>query len=251
MGGAAGEASGTGLRAVSVVIPALDEEATLERVVREVAAVFARELPALRLELVVVDDGSRDSTPELVAKLAAQMPALRSTRHPSPRGKGAALRSGFALCTGDVVVIQDADLEYQPGDIPRLLSPIGEGVADAVYGSRFVSPERRVNFFWTTLANRIVTWLTDAALNANFTDVYTGYKAMRRDYLQRIELESDDFTVEVELTAKLRRLGARFYEVPIRYHARTWAEGKKIRALDALRAVVAVLRFRFGPVSKR
>jgi glycosyltransferase involved in cell wall biosynthesis len=239
------------VRCVSVVVPALDEEATIERVAREVAAVFARDLPHLRLELVLVDDGSRDGTPDAVARLAADLPGLRTARHPAPRGKGAALGTGFALASGDVVVVQDADLEYRPADLPRLLEPIERGVADVVYGSRFTSPARRVGLYWTTLANQLITLATNVVLDTNFSDVYTGYKAIRRDFLRRFEVESRSFTVEVELTAKLRRLGARFYEVPIQYHARGWDEGKKIRLLDAVRALGAIVRFRFASLRPR
>lgn len=228
---------------LSVVVPALDEEATLERVVESVLAVLRDRIP---VEVVIVDDGSTDGTPRVIEALTARHGNVRAARHPSPRGKGAAVRTGFAAARGDVLVIQDADLEYQPSDIPALLEPILDGRADAVYGSRFTGPERAVNFFWHTLANQMITFATNLFYNANFTDVYTGYKAFRASRIRQLHLTSTTFTIELELTAKLRRLGARFYEVPIRYRARTYAEGKKIHVADALRAFGAVVRHRFS-----
>lgn len=228
---------------LSVVVPALDEEATLERVVENVLAVLHDRIP---VEVVVVDDGSRDGTPGVIAALSERHGNVRSARHPSPRGKGTAVRTGFAVARGDVLLIQDADLEYQPSDIPALLEPILDGRADAVYGSRFTGPERAVNFFWTTAANRMITFATNVMFDSNFSDVYTGYKALRASLVRELHLTSATFTIELELTAKLRRIGARFYEVPIRYRARTYAEGKKIHLADALRAFGAVLWHRFS-----
>jgi len=171
---------------------------------------------------------------------------VKALRHPRRRGKGAGVQTGIAASTGDIILIQDADLEYQPADIPRLLRPIIDGLADVVYGSRFTSPERRVNYFWTTTANQAITFLTNLWYNANFTDVYTGYKAVRAPLLRGLRLESTSFIIEVELTAKLRRSGARFYEVPIVYHARTYQEGKKIGVRDAIWAVFAIVYHRFS-----
>jgi glycosyltransferase involved in cell wall biosynthesis len=227
--------------ALSVVVPALDEEKTLPAVVDEL---LARLRPLWELEVLVVDDGSRDGTPAVVEALRERVPELRAFRHAAPRGKGAALRTGFAASRGEVVLVQDADLEYQPRDVPALVRPILDGRADAVYGSRFASPERAVNFFWHTQANRLITGLTNLSLNTNFTDVYTGYKAMRGDLLRSLRLVESSFTIEVELTAKLRRAGARFYEVPISYRARSYAEGKKIRTRHALAALGAIARHR-------
>jgi glycosyltransferase involved in cell wall biosynthesis len=228
---------------LSVLVPARDEEATLAVVVEEL---LARLRPAFAVEVIVVDDGSRDGTPKLIEELCARFPELRALRHPRPRGKGAAVRSAIAEAHGEVLLIQDADLEYQPRDIPALLQPILDGHADAVYGSRFTGPERAVNFFWHTQANRLVTGLANLLFDANFTDVYTGYKAMRASFVQPLRLVEPGFAIEIELTAKLRRSGARFYEVPIRYRARTYAEGKKIQLRDALAAFAAVLRHRFS-----
>jgi glycosyltransferase involved in cell wall biosynthesis len=226
---------------LSVVIPALDEERTLPRVV---GAVFEA-LGERELEIVIVDDGSRDGTPRVIEKLAAEDARVRHARHATPRGKGSAVRTGFALATGDVLVIQDADLEYAPSDIPGLLRPIEQGIADAVYGSRFLGAEHSVNYFWTTLANQAITLVANVTYNTNFTDLYTGYKAVRAELVRPLHLTSATFTIEAELTAKLWRSGARFYEVPIRYRARSYREGKKIRALDALRAVAAIVAHRF------
>ena len=226
---------------LSVVIPALNEERTLPAVV---AAVFEA-LADRELEVVIVDDGSSDATPRVIEKLAAGDPRVRHTRHERPRGKGSAVRTGFALATGEVLVIQDADLEYLPGDIPALLRPLDEGRADAVYGSRFLGAEHTVNYFWTTLANKGITLVANLTYNTNFSDLYTGYKAMRSDFVRPLHLTSATFTIEAELTAKLWRSGARFTEVPIRYRARSYREGKKIRASDALRAIAAIVGHRF------
>jgi glycosyltransferase involved in cell wall biosynthesis len=228
---------------LTIIVPALDEERTLADVVEEL---LARLRPTFALELIVVDDGSRDATPRILADLAARVPELRTLRHERPRGKGAAVRSAIAESRGDVLVIQDADLEYQPRDIPALVQPILDGRADAVYGSRFTGPERAVNFFWHTQANRMITGLTNLLFNANFTDVYTGYKAMRASLVRPLHLVEASFTIELELTAKLRRSGARFYEVPVSYRARSYAEGKKIRLHHALEAFAAIFRHRFS-----
>ncbi|MBM4382272.1 MAG: glycosyltransferase family 2 protein [Deltaproteobacteria bacterium] len=226
---------------VSVVIPALNEERTLRAVVDAVREA----LSAYDLEVVIVDDGSSDATPRVIAELAAADSRVRCARHERPRGKGSAVRTGFALASGDVLVIQDADLEYSPRDIPSLLGPIEAGVADAVYGSRFLGAEHSVNYFWTTLANKLITLTANVVYNTNFTDLYTGYKAMRAELVKPLHLTAATFTIEAELTAKLHRTGARFYEVPIRYRARSYREGKKIRASDALRAVSAIVAHRF------
>jgi glycosyltransferase involved in cell wall biosynthesis len=228
---------------LSVVIPALDEERTLSVVVEELVARLRPEFP---FEVLVVDDGSSDRTPAVLDELRARVPELRCFRHRLPRGKGAAVRTGFAEARGKILLIQDADLEYQPRDIPALLQPILDGHADAVYGSRFASPERAINFFWHTKANALITGFTNLLYNANFTDVYTGYKAIRAAHVQPLHLVESSFAIEAELTAKLRRTGARFYEVPIHYRARSYAEGKKIRLHHAVAAFAAVLRHRFS-----
>ncbi len=228
---------------LSIVIPALDEERTLPVVVDELVA---RLRPELTFEILVVDDGSSDRTPAVLDELRSRVPELRCFRHRQPRGKGAAVRTGIAEARGEILLIQDADLEYQPRDIPALLRPILDDHADAVYGSRFASPERAINFFWHTKANAMITGFTNLLYNTNFTDVYTGYKAMRATLVQPLYLVESSFAIEAELTAKLRRTGARFYEVPIHYRARSYAEGKKIRLHHAAAALGAVLRHRFS-----
>jgi glycosyltransferase involved in cell wall biosynthesis len=230
---------------LSVIVPVLNEERTLREIVE---SLYGTPIPDCEFEVIVVDDGSEDRTPAIIRELQGAHPGLQALRHPRRRGKGAGVRTGIAASTGDIVLIQDADLEYRPADIPRLIRPITDGHADVVYGSRFTSPERRVNYFWTTKANQGVTFLTNLCYNANFSDVYTGYKAMRGALVRGLRLESASFTIEVELTAKLRRAGARFYEVPITYHARTYEEGKKIGVADAIRAVGAILYHRFSPL---
>lgn len=228
---------------LSVVIPALNEERTL-------AVVVAAVLEALgdrQLQVVIVDDGSSDATPLVIEQLAAADARIQHARHERPRGKGSALRTGFALATGDVFVIQDADLEYSPSDIPALLRPLEEDLADAVYGSRFLGdgPPSSAGTFWPTLANKLITLVANLTYDASFSDLYTGYKAMRADLVRPLHLTSATFTIEAELTAKLWRCDARFHEVPIRYRARSVPEGKKIRAGDALRAVAAIVVHRF------
>jgi glycosyltransferase involved in cell wall biosynthesis len=231
---------------VSVVIPSLDEERTLR-------AVVAGVLDALRgreLEVVIVDDGSRDATPKLVAELAAREPRVRHARHESPRGKGSAVRTGFSVATGEIFVIQDADLEYAPADLPELLRPLDEGRADAVYGSRLLSARHTTRSLGTGVGNQLITLSANLVYGTHFTDLYTGYKALRADLVRPLLLTSRTFTIEAELTAKLWRSGARFAEVPIRYRPRSYDEGKKIRASDALRALGAIVAHRFTRLMK-
>jgi glycosyltransferase involved in cell wall biosynthesis len=227
---------------LSVVLPAYNEAATVETVVRRV-----RELP-LRLELIGVDDASTDGTADILERLARSGAVDRVIRHAANRGKGAALRSGFAAATGDVVVVQDADLEYNPSDLPRLLEPIRRGEADVVYGSRFQGGPHRVLLFWHSVGNRSLTLLSNMFTNLNLTDVETCYKLVRRDLLQRLPLSSDRFGFEVEITARLSQAGARIWELPISYSGRTYAEGKKITWRDGLAAFFHILRFNlFAP----
>jgi len=222
---------------LTVIIPVYNEERTLEQVVRAVAAVD------LDTEIVVVDDASTDSTPEIVGKLEAGgvIRAFRQTRN---LGKGAAVRRGIAEARGEICIIQDADLEYQPRDFPAMILPITELGADAVYGSRFLGPHR-VFLFWHYSANRLLTLLTNLLYDTILTDMETGYKAVRTDVLRSLNLRSDTFDIEPEITAKLFKRRHKVFEVPITYNGRTYAEGKKIRAKDALLALVALFRFRF------
>jgi glycosyltransferase involved in cell wall biosynthesis len=224
-----------------VVVPAYNESATVEAVVRRL-----RELP-LRLEVIAVDDASADGTGDILDRLEREGVLDRVIHQQGNRGKGAALRAGFAAAMGDVVVVQDADLEYDPGDLPTLLDPILRGRADAVYGSRFQGGPRRVLFFWHSVGNRTLTLLSNMFTNLNLTDMETCYKLVRRDLLQRLPLTSDRFGFEVEITARLAQSGARIWELPITYSGRTYAEGKKITWKDGFAALFHIIRFNLLP----
>ncbi|MDT8342634.1 MAG: glycosyltransferase family 2 protein, partial [Longimicrobiales bacterium] len=221
---------------VSVVIPAYNEIHTVENLLRQVRAV------PLRWQVIVVDDGSTDGTRELLGRLEADGLVDALVLHPANRGKGAALRTGFAHATGDVVVVQDADLEYDPREIPRLLEPILEGKADAVYGSRFLGGPHRVHFFWHYVGNRFLTLLSNMFTDLNLTDMETCYKLVRRELLQSLPLASERFGFEPEVTARLAQAGARIYELPISYHGRSYAEGKKIGWKDGVEAFRVMFR---------
>lgn len=221
---------------VSIVIPVYNEAATVERLLRRVAAVEVRK------EVIVVDDGSTDGTRELLPGLRDQGLIDRLFLHERNRGKGAALRTGFGRATGDVTVVQDADLEYDPGEIPRLLEPIAEGRADAVYGSRFLGAPRRALFFWHTMGNRFLTLLSNVFTNLNLTDMETCQKMVRTDLLRSLPLTVDRFGIEPEITARLAQARARLYELPISYDGRTYAEGKKIGWKDGVAAIWFILR---------
>jgi glycosyltransferase involved in cell wall biosynthesis len=223
---------------VSIVIPAFNEQATIAGVLDRVCDLD------LDAEVLVVDDGSTDATAELVEQ--AGHDAVRLLRHGRNRGKGAAVRTGIAASAGDVVVIQDADLEYDPRDLPKLLAPLFEGVADVVYGTRLRGGEpQRAHLFWHYAGNRFLSLLTNVLFNTTISDMEVGYKAFRGDLIRGIELVSDDFRFEPEVTAKiLRRDGVRLYEIPISYYGRTYAEGKKITWRDGLLAVGTLVRFR-------
>ncbi len=226
------------LAKISVVVPVYNEAATIEEVLGRV-----RET-GIAGEIVVVDDGSSDATPEIVARVAEAAPEVRLQRHERNRGKGAALRTGFEKVTGDVVIIQDADREYDPRDYEKLLEPILDGRADVVYGSRFLGGPHRVLFFWHYVGNRLLTVLSNALNNINLSDMETGYKVFRREVLDGMPLRSDRFGFEPEFTAKVARRGLRIYEVPISYSGRTYAEGKKIGWRDGVKALAAMLWFR-------
>lgn len=221
---------------VSVVIPAYNEVATAGELLGRVA-----EVP-MKKEVIVVDDGSTDGTRPLLAELEERGLIDTLLLHERNRGKGAALRTGFRHATGDVVVVQDADLEYDPGAIPALLGPIADGRADAVYGSRFMGGPRRVLFFWHTLGNRFLTLLSNAFTNLNLTDMETCQKVIRTELLQSLPLTVDRFGIEPEITARLAQAGARIYELPISYDGRSYSEGKKIGWKDGVAAIWFIVR---------
>jgi glycosyltransferase involved in cell wall biosynthesis len=227
---------------LSIVVPAYNEARTIEQVLRRVAE---QELGS-PYEVIVVDDGSTDGTADIAE--SAGLDEVRVLRRPVNRGKGAAVRAAIAQTRGDIVVIQDADLEYDPADLPRLLDPLRRDVADAVYGTRLRGGEpQRAHLFWHYAGNRFLSLLTNVLFNTTISDVEVGYKAFRGDLIRSLELRSDDFAFEAEVTAKILRRGVRLYEVPISYYGRTYAEGKKITWRDGLRAVAALLRYRVEP----
>jgi len=227
---------------LSVLIPVYNEAMTLERLLRRVLEV---ELPCAR-ELVIVDDGSTDGSREILDRFAKQHAEINVILHSRNQGKGSAIRTAIKHMTGDWAIIQDADLEYDPGEYPKLLKPAMLGIADAVFGSRFAMGEfRRALYFWHTFANKTLTLLTNLFSGLNLTDMETCYKLVRADILKLLVIRSSGFDIEPELSIKLARLGARIYEVPISYRGRTYMEGKKIRAKDAVWAMLALLRYRF------
>jgi glycosyltransferase involved in cell wall biosynthesis len=223
---------------LSVVMPAYNEEATLEPIVGRVL-----ESP-WTAELLIVDDGSSDRTVEIATKLAEGDPRVRLVRQPHNMGKGAALRRGFAEATAPFVVVQDADLEYDPAEYGDLLEPLLDGRADVVFGSRFLAGRpHRVLYFWHSVGNRFLTLLSNMFTNLNLTDMETCYKVFRREVIQSIDIEEDRFGFEPEITAKVARAGHRIYEVGVSYSGRTYAEGKKIGWRDGVRALVCILRY--------
>ena len=226
---------------LSVLVPAYNEGPTVTRVFERLAQV------PLALEIVAVNDGSSDDTGRQLDALAAQGRIHRVIHHPTNRGKGAAIRTAIAAATGDVMVVQDADLEYDPAELPQLLAPILDGRADAVYGSRFLGGPHRVLFFWHSVGNRALTLLSNMLTDLNLTDMETCYKMVRADVMRRLTLTTDRFGFEPELTARLARSGARIYELPISYAGRTYAEGKKINWRDGVAAVWHILRFNLFP----
>jgi glycosyltransferase involved in cell wall biosynthesis len=221
---------------VSIVVPAYNEAATIAAVLQRVAGV------PFRHEVIVVDDGSTDGTADIVAATDT----ARLIRRPLNAGKGAAVRDGIAASTGDIVVIQDADLEYDPKDLPRLLEPLFEGRADVVYGTRLRGGEpQRAHLFWHYAGNRFLSLMVNVLFNTTISDMEVGYKAFRGDLIRGIRLVSDDFRFEPEVTAKVLKIpGVRLYEIPISYYGRTFAEGKKITWRDGVKAVGALVRFR-------
>ncbi len=225
---------------LSIVIPVYNEQDTLDEIFRRVQAT------PYDKEIIAVDDASKDSSRQVLERLAGQYDNLRVFYHDKNQGKGAALRTGFAQVTGDVVIIQDADLEYDPVDYPALLSPIQKDLADVVYGSRLIGAQpHRVLYFWHYMGNRCVTFLSNMFTNLNLSDMEVGYKAFTAEVIKDIKISSNRFGVEPELTAKVAKKGCRVYEVPISYHGRDYAHGKKITWRDGIAAIFHIVRYRF------
>jgi glycosyltransferase involved in cell wall biosynthesis len=243
---------------VSIVIPVYNEKGTIDEILRRVLDT------ELRKEVIVVDDCSTDGTRQILENMAVRqangesvaaaqdggdpvaLPDLRFLFQSSNQGKGAALRRGFAQATGEIVLVQDADLEYDPRDYGKLLEPIVEGRADVVYGSRFLGGPQRVHYFWHYVANRMLTLLSDIFTNLKLSDMETCYKVFRREVLQGMQLKSNRFGFEPEVTAKIAKHDWRIYEVPISYAGRTYEEGKKITWKDGLQALWCIIRYKFS-----
>lgn len=227
---------------LSIVIPVYNEAATIACIVDSVRSVAV----GLEKEILLVDDCSSDGTREVLQQMAAAAPDLKVLVHAVNQGKGAALRTGFAAATGDIVLIQDADLEYDPAEYPRLLKPILDGHADVVYGSRFLGGgPHRVVFYWHFLGNKLLTTLSNMTTNLNLTDMEVCYKVFKREIIQNIALKENRFGFEVEITAKIARRKCRIYEVPISYYGRDYSEGKKIGWKDGFSALRCIVKYAF------
>jgi len=220
---------------LSVIMPVYNERDTIEKIIEQVLS------EPTEKELIVVDDYSRDGTRDILQKIT--LPRVRIFFHEKNQGKGAAIRTAIAKVTGEIAIIQDADLEYNPQEYSRMIKPIVEDKADVVYGSRFRGPEQRVLFFWHFVANKFLTLLSNMLTNLNLTDMETCYKAFRSSILKQITIESNRFGVEPELTAKVAKLSCRVYEVPISYYGRDYNEGKKITWKDGFSAVWCIIKY--------
>lgn len=230
------------MKKLSIVIPVYNEKNTVEEILRAIKAVET----GMEREILLVDDGSTDGTRDILKTMAGD-PEVRVLLHEKNAGKGAALRTGFDAVTGDIVLIQDADLEYDPKDYPRLLQPILDGRADVVFGSRFLgSGPHRVHLFWHYVGNRVLTVLSNMMTNLNLTDMEVCYKVFRRDVLKDIHIRENRFGFEVEITAKVARRRWKVYEVPVSYYGREYSEGKKITWKDGIRALWCILRYRLA-----
>jgi glycosyltransferase involved in cell wall biosynthesis len=226
---------------LTIVVPIYNER---ELAPQALARIEAAPLPhGLSRELVLIDDCSTDGTREWLQEYASARPDVRLELHPQNAGKGAALRTGFAAATGDFVIVQDADLEYDPREIATVLEPLLDGRADVVFGTRFLGHTHRVLYYWHSVGNWLLTTLSNMLSNVNLTDMECCYKAFRRDVLERIDLKEPRFGFEPEITAKVARLGCRIYEVPVSYSGRTYAEGKKINWKDGFSALRCILKY--------
>lgn len=227
-------------RGLSVIVPVYNERETIREILKRISNT------GLAQEIIVVDDGSVDGTRDILEELRSQGdPKLRIEFHARNFGKGAAVRRGIECARGDIILIQDADLEYDPKDYPSLLEPILDGRADVVFGSRFLGGPHRVLFFWHAIVNRILTFLSNLFTNVNLTDMEVGYKVFKRSVLEGITIRSDRFNFEPEITAKVAKKKARIYEVPISYSGRTYEEGKKIGMRDGFEALWTIFKYRF------
>ena len=224
---------------ISVIIPVYNEKSTITDIIARVRAVD------LEKEIIIVDDGSTDGTSQQLAQIGSKFGDVNVLSHQKNRGKGAALRTGFASASGEIIIVQDADLEYDPREYETLLVPILDGRAEVVYGSRFLGGPHRVLFFWHYVGNKLLTLLCDTLSNLNLTDMETCYKVFKQEVLDDIKLKSNRFGFEPEFTMKIAKKGFRVYEVPISYSGRTYEEGKKIGWRDGLAAIFAILWFRF------
>jgi glycosyltransferase involved in cell wall biosynthesis len=229
------------IRLLSVLLPVYNEAATLREIIDRV---LSAPVP-MEMEIVAVNDGSRDESWALLQELAAADPRIKPFQHPKNRGKGAAIRTAISHMTGQVAIVQDADLEYDPNEYPKLLAPILQGKADAVYGSRYAGESRQVHRFWHTLVNQTLTLFSNMLNDLTLTDMETCYKMVRADVLKRVRLSSNTFTLEPELTCRLAQWGARIHEVPISYDSRSYEQGKKIGATDGLKALWQMVYSRF------
>jgi glycosyltransferase involved in cell wall biosynthesis len=228
------------MKKLSVVIPVYNEEKYISTTIQRVLDV---KLEEVSIEIVVVDDGSKDRTVEILQDLAAEHPEIKVFQQPVNMGKGATLRRGFQEASGDIILIQDADLEYDPGDYPTLLKPILDDKADVVYGSRFLGGPHRVLYFWHFAGNQFLTLLSNITTNLNLTDMETGYKVFRAEVIKGLPLKTNRFGFEPEVTAKIARRGWRIFETQISYFGRSYAEGKKIGWKDGFQAIYCIIRY--------